>query len=586
LLRKTRRRLDVVWLAAGAIVAGGAVAVGALAGDNERIADYWLHAHLDADGAARVVEVIDYDFGAVPRHGILRDIPGVAADADILVSSPTAPDEFVASGADHVELRIGDPRETVTNRHRYRIEYPIDTVASQSRLGWDAIGTGWDVEVQKAEIHVTASTRFTSAVCHSGSEGAVGGCDVEEVEPGHLLVEVSGLAAGEGVTIEAERSADPSTPILPAVPTGAASDPGTGWLPPAIAASAGAVLAAAAVSRRVREMGREQVWEGGAADAAFGPGAGETIGHRLVDHAELAEMATIEFESPRGLSAAAGGIIHAERVQGRHQIAWLIECAIREEVILDETSGDLRLLRGPVEPHPAVRERLDDIFGSPGGGAGEPVELGEYDPGFSKAWEGLKEDLDEWREASGLWDPIGESRRSLSRVGGAIVALVGAVVAVGGGVLANRSGDWWLAIAAAGGLVAGGGLAALVRAWELPIRTPEGSARWLQIESFRRFIANSEARHAEAAARMGLLRQYTAWAVALDELDHWEEAVEEAAAAPGSTVAASPADWAFAALAHDLSGATTAAVTAPSSSGGGGGGGVGGGGGGGGGGSW
>ena len=87
---------------------------------------------------------------------------------------------------------------------------------------------------------------------------------------------------------------------------------------------------------------------------------------------------------------------------------------------------------------------------------------------------------------------------------------------------------------------------------------------------------------------MGLLRQYTAWAVALDELDHWTESVEAAAADPTSSSNFSSRDMAFIALAPSFSSATRSTFTAPSSSGGGGGGGggVGGGGGGGGGVSW
>ena len=35
--------------------------------------------------------------------------------------------------------------------------------------------------------------------------------------------------------------------------------------------------------------------------------------------------------APRDLSATAGGIILREQVETRHQMAWLIECAIRED---------------------------------------------------------------------------------------------------------------------------------------------------------------------------------------------------------------------------------------------------------------
>ena len=101
-----------------------------------------------------------------------------------------------------------------------------------------------------------------------------------------------------------------------------------------------------------------------------------------------------------------------------------------------------------------------------------------------------------------------------------------------------------------------------------------------------RFLHDSEAQHVERAAEMGLLRQYTAWAVALGEVDRWEKAVEAAAAQPGSTLGTSR-HTNFAMTAPMIARAVSTASTAPSSSGGGGGGGgAGGGGGGGGGGSW
>jgi uncharacterized membrane protein len=77
-----------------------------------------------------------------------------------------------------------------------------------------------------------------------------------------------------------------------------------------------------------------------------------------------------------------------------------------------------------------------------------------------------------------------------------------------------------------------------------------------------------------------VLREYTAWAVALGEVDRWSRAVAAATNLPDRSALT------YAYLAPALLSGTSSASTAPSSSGGGGGGGVGGGGGGGGGGSW
>ncbi len=562
---------------------GAAATIGALAGDTERIGNYWMLAQLDDAGGARVVEMIDYDFGPRSRRGILRDIPDVDPTSRFVVTSPTAPDRFEAVGLlrGGTRLRVGDPSITITNRHRYHIEYSIDTLVQGERISWNAVGLDWTVPINNAEIHLTTPYRLNELTCDRGTLGEQGGCNVTEVAPGHLLVEVSGLDAGEGVTVSATRGSRlESAPEPPLAPTGPATDPGSGWLMPGVAALGAALLAAGVTSPWIRKLGKEQVWEGGAADAAFGPPAGTIAGVASLDYAELAQMATIEFESPRDLSAAAGGIIHAEQVKTQHQLAWLIESAIRSEIVLNETDGDLEIVRGEVDVHPAVAPTLDTMFAGR-----ERVELGKYDKDFATGWKDLGGELEEWRQASGLWAPAGRKRKTAARVWGTLASITGLGLAVLGGVIANRAGTAWIALAVVGGVLAGAGMTAVIRSWELPIRTPQGSARWLQIESFRRFIAASEARHAQDAARLGLLRHYTAWAVALGELDHWTKAVESAADIPGSAVDATP-DLRFVALAPTLSGATRQTFTAPSSSGSGGGGGAGGGGGGGGGGSW
>lgn len=571
----------------GAAAMGTGALIGAAAGDTERIGNYWLRADLTGGPAepTEIVEVIDYDFGPNQRRGILRNIPDVdPAVTQIVVTSPDAPADLqITQGFGEARLRVGDPNVTISNRHRYRIEYGIETVVQGDQVAWDAVGTDWTVGVNNAHIDLVADRELTDLRCDKGGAGSIGGCDLELVAPGHARASVSGLGANEGVTVWATLGAplgDP--PTLPALPSGPADDPGTPYWVPLLVAAGAAIVGAGLVSRLVRRLGREQVWEGGPADAAFGPPSGEIAGVELVDHAQLAQMATIEFESPRGLSAAAGGIIHDEAVRSEHQIAWLIECAIREEVELEEGDGKkMTLRRGTADPHPAVAHHLDALFGGR-----DSIELGKYSKRFANAWEAVGRELDAWRASSGLWDPAGHRRRTRAQAWGVVLGVVGLGLAALGGVFAGRAGEGWLWVAVIGGLVGGGGAAALIRSWELPVRTPEGSARWLQIESFRRFMENSEARHATAAAEMGLLRQYTAWAVALGELDHWRRAVERAADDPGSSVTATGADFAFVTLAPRVSSATAQTFTAPSSSGGGGGGGVGGGGGGGGGGSW
>ncbi len=172
------------------------------------------------------------------------------------------------------------------------------------------------------------------------------------------------------------------------------------------------------------------------------------------------------------------------------------------------------------------------------------------------------------------------SARIWALVLGALALTLGLVATVVGGVFCARYGAAWLPLVAVGAVGAGAGLAAVVRSWELRVRTPIGSAEWLKIESFRQFLAGSEAYHADWAAEHDILREYTAWAVALDEIDRWAKAVEQSAVARTDTTG-----FYLAATSSRLGSAAVATAASRSSSSGGGGG-VGGGGGGGGGGSW
>jgi Predicted membrane protein (DUF2207) len=578
---RRRRRLDAVLVAAAVAGVGVAALAGGLAARTERVGRLWAGTEVGAGGAARVVEVIDYDFGIQPRHGIYRDIPGLDPDDPVQVSSRTAPAQVEATGtAQQTRLRIGDPDRTVSGAHRYTIGYRLPGVAPGGALAWDAVGTSWTVGIAATELHVVAPYRLEGARCVRGETGSQAGCRVAQPEPGHLVATVDGLEAGEGVTLYAAAGARlAGTPALPAPPAGAPDDPGTGPLPPALVALAAALAGAVPASWLVRRAGRERVAPGGAAEAAFGTTGGSPAPgpETRVDAADLAGLATVEFVPPRELTPAQGGVLLAESVRPEHKVAWLIGAAVDGHLDLEDGDGRVTLVRLPRRDGPATY-LLDSVFEGR-----DRLTLGSYDEDFAAAWRSLGRELGAWERTCGLWDPAGDRRRTRTRALGVVAAVAGVLLAVQSAVWASRSGPGWLALVAAGGLLAGAGAAAAVRAWELRVRTPAGSGLWLRTESFRRFLAGSEAHHAEEAARRGHLREYTAWAVAVGEVDRWSRAVAASSAAAADPVAAR-----YPRLAPALLSGTSRSSVQPSSSGsgGGGGGGVGGGAGGGGGGSW
>jgi hypothetical protein len=318
------------------------------------------------------------------------------------------------------------------------------------------------------------------------------------------------------------------------------------------------------------------VGAGGVADAAWAE-AGTSTSEVRMDAEDLADMATTEFAPPEGLTPAQGGMVLAEGLKPEHKVAWLIEAAISGAVELVEEGGKTVKIQRTAPGDPETERILDTAFGGR-----EEITLGGYDTTFAAGWSEVGASLETWAAASGMWDPSGDRHRLLARIFGVLGAIVGLIGVGVGGALSARFGPEWIVLLAVAAAVTGASWAAIVRSWELRMRTPKGSGQWLRVESFRRFLHESEASHAEEAAKRGLLREYTAWAVAVGEVDRWRHAVTSATSIPQSS-----SGLGYVMMAPLLFSSTSHASTAPSSSGGGGGGGgVGGGGGGGGGGSW
>ena len=580
----SRRRVDAVLVGIAAVLVGVAAAIAAAAGKSERVTALWVGAEIAGDGSARVTEVIDYDFGAESGHGIFRDMPRLASDAAVSVSSATAPDQFerIDMGTT-TRIRIGDPSRTINGRHRYRIQYPLDAVAPGGKVAWDAVGTQWPVQLNNVEIHVVAPFELSSPSCAQGASGSDQRCDVAQPEPGHVAGRIGTLRAGEGATLygSAGRSLG-DAPRLPASPSDAALAGGTSPVQPALVATAAALIAAAIKLWRLRRRGRERVAAGtanaiaaaGMTGAAVEPGWGAGGGEVRVDSGKLESLLTVAVAPPEELTPAQGGVLLAEGVRSEHKVAWLIDAAdhgyleIKDNEIKDNETKDkeptITLVRRPADvahPDASTAALLDQAFAGR-----DQLNLGSYDPQFAAAWDALDAQLVAWQRSCGLWDPAGARRCKRARVLGLILAPLGLALMLDGGVVANMSDTGWEITVAIGALIAGASLAALIGAWELRVRTPTGSALWLRVESFRRFLAEPGIRYADEASERGQLGQYTAWAVALGQIDSWSRTVAASTVAPSSYTSLCNPGTALA-----LASATSTSSTAPSSSGGGGG---------------
>jgi hypothetical protein len=578
---RRRRRIDAwVVVLAAVVVALVAFAVAALSG-GERIARLWVSATVAEDGSARIVEVIDYDFGVEERRGIFREVPGLRVDDPVEVTSPDAPADVTVTGEDPVLLRIGDPDVTVTGEHRYELSYTLDGVVRGDRLAWDAVGTEWEVPVDVVEVHVTGAVELDAGSCSAGADGAQNGCALRQTAPGHLTARVEGLEAGHGVTVSAtEGRALAAAPEVPAPPSTAPAEPGVDPLVPAGLAGLLALIAGALVSRALRRAGREHVPSSGLPTLA-----GSSGGEARIDFEQLGGFAMPSASIPRDVTPAQGGVLIAGSVAERHKAAWLVGLAVDEVVELEPApdGGKAMTVVRLRDGDPADALLLDLAFAGR-----DRLRLGGYDESFAAAWTAVGTELAGWQQGSGLWDVAADRRAGRVRWLGVLAAVVGLVVVGVGAWLSTRQVAFALVLAVLGGALAGGGVSAALRAWELRTLTPQGSATWLRVESLRRYLAECAPTAIDDAITEGTLGDHTAWALALGEGERWSK-LARSVAVPGRG-GHDDRHWRYATYGPVFVTSCSSTSTQPSSSsssgGGGGGGSVGGGAGGGGGGSW
>src|SRR5262245_54314657 len=160
----------------------------------EQIHSYDVNLVIQPDGALRVTETIDYDFGSTEHHGIFRTIPTrftyddtndrIMPISDVSVTATpagTPTDVKVSSSNGETEIRIGDPDTLITGRHVYTIEYTVkgalNAFDDHDELYWNAIGTEWSVPIGAATARVQAPQDILQAICFAGPQGSNLPCD-------------------------------------------------------------------------------------------------------------------------------------------------------------------------------------------------------------------------------------------------------------------------------------------------------------------------------------------------------------------------------------------------------------------------
>ena len=551
------------------LLAGTGVIAG---GDHPERFDQWQSVVEPAgSNGLRIVDTFDQDFGDEQRRGhetfIAHDF---GAPIEIVATSPDAPDDLsVVELVGETRVRIGDPDVTVTGQHRYSLGYTLpNAFLDQGVLSLDVLDPD-ELEIERFELVVTGMV-LDDPVCLVGAADAESTCEIVEIGTGSYRAVVEPLASGSGVTVEGDivEFVEP-LPVDPPDLPGRRDEPNRGLIALGMAGlgAAGAVP----VQRWARRKGRNEVFAGGAADAAYGamppPRADGTVQPpppvQLVPDDEMGDLATIEFVPPKGVAPWEAAVLITERVDDASVEGWLSGLAGREVIEFEERDSNLVIRSGPrrsdLEGDDA--RLLDALLVT------DPYVTGKYDAKFAAAWSAIESSQRRRIASSGWWKQMPPGGGFSPKVSGSpfglimfgIFALVWSGSALTAFLGAFKS--WPLAIGI--GIVFPAVVAFFVYRVMLPARSAQGSAIALRAESFRRFLHASEGRHVEWAWTQGILREYSGWAVALGEADAWSAALEKADVPAPARAAAGPI------IVHRRAPSIRTTRTAPTQSGGG-----------------
>ncbi|MBK5333221.1 MAG: DUF2207 domain-containing protein [Ilumatobacteraceae bacterium] len=478
----------------------------------------------------RIGEVVDEDFGSKDRHGYQRIIPiDFGEPTDLEASSPDADATInLDSVGSQLRIRLGDANKTLSGQHRYVLAYTLPSAQlSTGQLALDIIGTDETLETGRFEVVVTG-LELDNPTCNVGTGGTSGGCTLARDGDVYRTV-ISPLKPGQGITIGGTIAG--RLPVVgvadPPIPKRRSDD----RLLLALAMIPLGLIAVGIVFVSARRRGSNEVFAGGAADAAYGSlpnpsgAAPPRADVRMVPDSKMGELATIEFVPPKGIEPWQGAVLLSERFDRTTVAAWVSGLVAKDAITLTQEDDELVIHRGPkhdqldADAKALVDQMLDYK---------EELKLGTYNANFGKAWSQVWTLERDGIAKSGWWKrlPPGSARQ-----GGAATKFVGLVVVAffvfgAGSLVSALLGTFRGKIAAViFAVLVPYFFAHFVYSVLLPARSATGSALALRAESFRRFLAASEGKHVDWAWKQGLLREYSAWAVALGAADAWGRAL-------------------------------------------------------------
>ncbi len=535
------RRLVLLALAFVVLFAAPVAALRAQAstaqGTGERITAYDVDIRIETSGSLLITEIIDYDFAANERHGILRDIP-VRLDYDsryeriypldvisVEGSPPGTPDQYKRESAGNKErLRIGDPDETITGAHRYTISYRIDGALngfeSHDELYWNAIGTEWPVPIEQATVRVTTPSDITEVACFGGEGGSRLACAEADRAGRTASFSDRRLGAGDGVTVVvgfAKGAVPTPTPILDerwSITRAFSATPAT------VGASVALLLAAVlGVSRLAWRTGRDRAYAGSPVDVAYATSGQEEPVRPSFGSFGGVET-PVEFVPPDGFRPGQVGTLVDEAANTLDVTATIVDLAVRGYLRIDEIpkkgwfgKPDWSLTKLKDGEGLLRYEQLlfDGLFED-----GDEVKLSSLRTKFVSRLKRVQDALYDDVVAAGWFAARPDKVRLRSYVIGGIAVVLSLVAFVLLMVFTHA--------ALVGVPLVIGSVLLLVSAKRMPRRTAKGTGVLRRVEGFRRFIDESEKDRARFAEQQHLFSEYLPYAIVFGATEKWAKA--------------------------------------------------------------
>lgn len=503
------------------------------------------------DRSAVITESIVQVF-ATDRRGIYRTIPtsdrlGEHAVRDLIVSTSdgTPNDVYVEDISGGLSVRIGEEETYISGPHSYRLTYRLENVVEidgdTATVRLDAI-TDWEQDIRTLEYAVSGPAIPISGSCYTGAFGSDVACATVATTDtgGTFATPADGLAAGDGFTVEF---------VYPAgafAAKAAITDRNQQWWP---VYGAGGLMAAGlafafstAEKRRRRDVANAIA---GIDETFSGPMSVDLEGRRqsvaspfpppsASSALAVSAVPPLEFVPPVNLDPACLLRMHdGLGADIRKMVASTLVDLAADGVVGLEKAGKDWVLRRIEQPPRNVKSYELTLLNAILGDADE-ARLSDRKDEISGALSMYFVQIDNHLAELGLMNADFPARIAYSHKWRVLPFVVWpiAFAFLGGflGVFASALGVQKFMVPVIGALFA---LAIMVAEWMSsdPTQahlTPRGRGASYRARGFARFMNDSEAIHARAAERMGVMREYMGYAVAFDAVTTWTEAMPEA----------------------------------------------------------